>query len=113
MHLQCPWRLTQGERVVTGRGDIFEQRGKAKGVLFDSRVRLVPLKKSPLVVRSAEADGLGGFRLGFSRGWRLEAFPMESARYRGVEAWRMFVPSGDSRHFVVTSAGIEEGWIPW
>lgn len=107
LHLQCPWRLTQREKLVTGRGDIFERRGEAKSVLFDSRVRKVPLRRLRLIVAAVEADAFGGFRLGFSRGWRLEAFPMESMRSPDSEWWRMFIPSGDSRHFVVTSAGIQ------
>ncbi len=23
LHIQCPWRITQGDKIITGRGDIF------------------------------------------------------------------------------------------
>jgi hypothetical protein len=111
IHLQCPWRLSHKGSVVVGRGDIFKVRKGAKRTLFDTRVRNVPLSKPRLRVLSVNADALGGFALKFDRSWSLEVFPYTTSR--DSESWRMFIPQGDSTHFVVTPSGATPKVAPW
>jgi hypothetical protein len=111
IHVQCPWRLSRRRSVVVGRGDIFESKQGAKRTLFDSRIRTIPLGRPRLKVLDVSADDLRGFALRFDRSWFLEVFPHDSAR--DAECWRMFIPSGDTDHFVVTPLGALPKIAPW
>lgn len=113
LHLQCPWRITRRGSILTASGDIYLQKEGAAKTLFDSRVRTIPLRKSPLKVLRSRADGLGGFKLLMGRGWELEVFPADSARADDPEWWRMFVPGGDLDHLVVSALGVEPAAVPW
>jgi hypothetical protein len=115
LHLQCPWRLVRGSQIVAGRGDVFEPARRSRSpsagtrssrTLFDTRVRSVPLRRRPLTVLRTRADSIGGFSLHLSRGWALEVFPADSDSDPYSEWWRLFVPSRNMHHLVVSARGV-------
>jgi hypothetical protein len=109
LHIQCPWRLTQDEHIVTGADDYWEPaeadgevdledwRG---GNLQRKRLSEILSGASELVVRSVVADDFGGFELFLSGGFRLQVFPGGS---RG-EYWRFFQPGSLESHLVIDAA---------
>ena len=58
----------------------------------------------PMIVLGLDADDVGGLRIYFSNGYKLELFPDDSL---GEEFWRFFQLDSETRHFVVTGNGIE------
>jgi hypothetical protein len=116
LHLQCPWRLVRGSQIVAGWSDVFEPARRSRSpsagtrssrTLFDSRVRSVPLRRHRLTVLRTRADGIGGFSLLMSRGWALEVFPADSNSDPYSEWWRLFAPSRNKHHLVVSARGVE------
>jgi len=122
LHLQCPWRITNTEGVVTGSGDWYApehaedfekladeswdpghggslQEAKLRSLLDNQRtdVKYVTNETKNLVVTGVRTDRIGGFELLLSTGYSLEAFP-SSSRW---EDWRLFRPSSEEPHFVV------------
>jgi hypothetical protein len=124
LHIQCPWRLDDDARTITGNDDLYvpydqnEQlmesfnwekggslqervlRDLLKG--YDPNTRQIVNSTDLLIVEAVQADSAGGFCLSLSGGYRFLVFPNGTRR----EAWRLFKPSTDGnqpgeRHFVV------------
>ncbi len=113
LHVQCAWRFCDASRILIGFRDIYypadlpSTEPIPKGFDWDVaganrcdrffKAFLAAHSVTPIVVTSAVADQLGGFRLAFSESYGLEAFPDT-----GVpdEVWRLFRP-GVGGHFVV------------
>jgi hypothetical protein len=118
VHVQCPWRLQDGERLVTGSDDFYVRAddnpdeawepGSVTGHLQNQLLRQM-LKgydessgsfinaTRDFVVTAANVSGLGNFEIDLSPGYKLIAFPT-SAR---TEYWRLFSPGSSSEHLVV------------
>ncbi|MGW6936291.1 hypothetical protein ACWGE0_39960 [Lentzea sp. NPDC054927] len=111
LHLQCPWRVTHGDRLVTrsshiyvpgpdwtGDGDFdWDVQGANR---FDARAGQLTefLAGGRIVVTSVEVTSLGDLTVSLSDGFRLEV------RRDGVvrdEDWRFFRPYRDDEHVVV------------
>jgi len=124
LHVQCPWRLEDDTRIVTGNDDLYvpyeqneqltESFGWEKGgslqerVLrdllkgYDPETRQIVNSTNLLTVNAVQTDSAGGFCLSLSGGYRFLVFPNGTRR----EAWRLFKPTKDGaksseRHFVV------------
>jgi hypothetical protein len=89
LHVQCPWRLTEGARMVVGSGDLFTPamadadpatfNWDVKGATWwDYQWRDFASKHASLRVDSIFTDPFGGFRLLCSGGVAFEVFPSTS-----------------------------------
>lgn len=118
LHVQCAWRIVDGERIIVASRDVYEPAGdvaeepadfdwmKHGANRCDERVSVFWAEHAdaPLFVTAVEGDVYGGFRLLFSEGYELQVFPNDSCP---DEHWRFFKPDTDEDHFVVTGKGIE------
>jgi hypothetical protein len=113
LHVQAPWRVVGPRGVVAGSVDAhYPPSDRSDDADFDpnndrslceERVGLWLARRArkPLIIRSVEADPVGGFRLLFDGGETLEVIPASSAR--DYEHWRLLGPGADRPpHFVVT-----------
>lgn len=127
LHIQCPWRIEGPGGILTGRSDLWEpavpwetidpETWKYEdGNLQDLRIQAFlggfdPMTKSAtnrgslLVVERVHGDDCGGARLELSGGYHLVLFP---AGTEG-EDWRIFRPSTDEPHFVVSGGRVRAG----
>jgi hypothetical protein len=124
LHIQCPWRLEDEKKVITGSSDLFlpSAEGEQSDESFDSRAggtlqervlrkllkgydqntKQIVNATNLFTVEDFQADSAGGFNLALSGGYLLSVFP-DGTRH---EAWRLFRPSNDGhdpneKHFVV------------
>jgi len=114
LHLQCPWRITGSDGVVTGSGDMFTcddpdsaasfDPGRPGNAVADDRLRdwIASHAGSPLVVVAADTDEFGGLHLRLSDGFGIEAFPDSTGRTEDPdEHWRLLRPGKDLPHLAV------------
>jgi hypothetical protein len=129
LHIQCPWRLENTDRIITGRGDLYfsAQTGeyfddledndtyfefgknlqdKIIGELlqgFDPITHSYLNTTKSLVVEKVDADNVGGATIFLSGGYRILLFPSSS---KG-EDWRLFQGGSNEKHFVVSGSRFE------
>ena len=119
LHIQCPWRLTEGTRLVVGSGDLHTPANPdadretwnwdvVGATWWDRRIEAFFAERSEsLEVQDIIVDSFGGFRL-LCSGVTLEVFPSASAAPHDVfELWRLLQPSASTEHFVVRTIGRE------
>jgi hypothetical protein len=111
LHVQCPWRITLGNSIVVGRGDIFcmpEESNEPtpsdfdwqKGNRFDRiALELFQNETRQFMVQAVEAGEAGSLAISFENGYKLEIFPHDS---ESAEHWRFFRPYTEETHFVVS-----------
>jgi hypothetical protein len=115
LHVQCTWRLTLDERVVTARRDLyFPADGSNPTEDFDyehtpnlqDRIigDLFRQRKLELTVLSVEVAEAARLHIVLDERFALDVMPDDSS---SDEHWRLFVPGDDQPHFVVAGAGIE------
>jgi hypothetical protein len=117
MHVQCPWRIRRGMRIVTGLSDwYFPAEGFEEPDNWDpndghslqeQRLRslfgcapedsMIINRTDGLIVEAIEADFVGGCQIKFSEDLVLDVFPNGSVG----EAWRLIQPGRDTAQFVV------------
>jgi hypothetical protein len=110
LHVQCPWRITQEERIVVGSQDLYYpahyQTGQEIPAEFDwdrvpnLRDKLLSElfeKQESLVVREIYVALAGRVGMLLSDGLVFDILPTDSH----VERWRLFEPGQNKRHFVV------------
>jgi hypothetical protein len=119
LHVECAWRIIQGDRVVVGRQDLYypaeydedrlipegfdwehdpNRHDKLLGTLFENGAR-------EFMVTGVEVGAARSFHIELGSDFSLEVFPSNSL---SDEHWRLFEPSMDKPHFVVTGKGIEQ-----
>ena len=109
LHLQCPWRVLDGDQLVTGSSDIYRPRPGWTGDFdwdvqganrFDVRAAKLTalLADEPVVVTSVEVTAWGDLAVSLSDGFRIETVRTGSVR---EEDWRFFRPGRDDDHVVV------------
>jgi hypothetical protein len=76
LHVQCPWRLSDGGRIVCGSGN-------------QSITTLVEWIAEGQSVREIDLDGVGGFILEFENRCLLEVFPTISADDESTDFWKL------------------------
>jgi len=118
LHVQCPWEIKKGSRVLVESGDVYLPRdgGTTDPTEFhwdqlganrrDQRLELLFQEHDsmPLAVERIQAAGTGVATVTFSRGISFEMFvPTAAPR----EWWRLFQPGRNTEHFIVTAEGIE------
>src|ERR1700722_6470994 len=124
LHVQCPWRLENETRIITGNDDLYTPSKRSDqlaesfdwekgGSLQDEALRDLLGGYDPdtgqivnstnlLTVDAVQADVAGGFCLSLSGGYRFLVFVNGTHR----EAWRGFKTREDGaesneKHFVV------------
>jgi hypothetical protein len=117
LHIQCGWRIRRGDQVVVGGRDLYyppeendgpmddfdwdvqgaNRRDKRIAALFQNETR-------QFLVRKVEVGEAGGFTIIFDDEYALDVFPDDSL---SDEHWRIFKPSAEEPHFVVTGKGLE------
>ncbi|OJJ18319.1 hypothetical protein BKI52_26230 [marine bacterium AO1-C] len=120
LHLQCPWRIVQGDKLLIGSLDVYEPIEPNKpydpdfdwdvsgGNLRDKKVEDL-LNRNQLVVQHVEVDAFGGFELIFNQGVRFQVFPANSSQDQYNEYWRLLKNNSDQdEHYVMDSSGFWE-----
>ena len=116
LHVQCAWRIRHGDRVILGSRDLYNpphenddpdnfdrdvqganRRDRGIAELFQNETR-------QFTVRDVEVDEAGTFTVNFDDNYALDVFPGDSL---SAEHWRLFKPSAEEPHFVVTGEGLE------
>jgi hypothetical protein len=117
LHVQCAWRITQDDRIVTGDGDLYNyvgpgqepdgwepsQGGSIQTAQLDAMLGLRHGAEmafhysSGIVVNWAYADRRrGDITIKLSSGHMLSVFPNQQQG----EHWRLFKPGSDQEHRV-------------
>jgi len=110
LHVQCGWRFSRNGSLLFGAYDYLQKPNEEPRVPDDTLldVRLNAFRSSremPLKVRSVAVDSFLGFRISFSRGYRLEVLPMGSGRSEHREYWRLLT-RGRKHHLVASGSGV-------
>jgi hypothetical protein len=112
LHVQCPWRITVGDRLLVGAGDRSTPRGnprvtpddfewsKPGATLCDERMEALLYRghAGPLLVTEVVVGDGGNLRIRFDSGHTLEVFCDDT----NMEQWRVFdrYADDDVPHFV-------------
>ena len=119
LHVQCAWRMVQGEKTVAGNRDLYYPAGWDDSQEFpkdfhwdvqganclDRRLKhMFHIETNSFIVQSAQAGLAGALQIFFENETVLEIFPNDS--FEG-ERWRLFRPHRDELHFVVSGKGID------
>jgi hypothetical protein len=116
LHVQCAWRITLRDTIVTGRGDIFctpEETNEPlpsdfdwqKANRFDRIIKeFVQNETRQLAVKTVSAGEAGSLTIILEDGYKLEVFPQDSET---GEHWRFFKPCGAEPHLVFSGNGFE------
>ncbi|HTW32771.1 MAG TPA: hypothetical protein VMD76_13910 [Candidatus Sulfotelmatobacter sp.] len=116
LHVQCPWRITRAETIVTGRGDIFctpEETNEPtpadfnweKGNRFDRIAeQLFGDGSHEFSVQCIELGDAGAIEIRLEHDYKLQVFPQDS---ESAEHWRLFRPYVDERHLVFSGRGFQ------
>jgi hypothetical protein len=116
LHVQCAWRITQADKIVTGRRDIFCTPTEAieptsddfdwqRDNRFDRMVKqLFQNESRQFQVQSVHAGEAGSFTLALEDGYKLDVFPQDS---ESGEHWRLFKPYSEEPHLVFSGNGLQ------
>jgi hypothetical protein len=121
LHLACPWRLVDPDRVLVGAGDLLTPADpEAEIETFDWDVpgaNWLDLRLEELwsgfgailpTIQGVEPDPYGGFALHLTGAMRLEAFPNSTPTgHVATEFWRLVQPATDVPQLVVGTFGVE------
>ncbi len=119
LHISCAWRVRDSEKILVASSDCYMRADHLLEVgddfdwdvhganQRDQRMALfMESQENSLVVTNVVADDFGGFCLELAPHFCLEVFPDVAAE--DAEYWRLFQPSTESLHFVVTPSGLED-----
>jgi hypothetical protein len=117
LHLQCPWRFIRSNSIVLASTDFYYypegedsydfQRGGES--LFDRRANQFNrvLDTGEFRVSNVSCGVCGEFRLTLSPELHFSVFPAASDGSPFGEFWRLFRPSEEEPHYVVSTEGTE------
>jgi hypothetical protein len=116
LHLQAPWRLTQGEAFVVGSEDAHEPAdptvdrydwdgGGPSRYDLQLGAWVARTSDDDRTVSAVTADAFGGFQLEFRCSALLAVFPVSTSLRPDVEEWRLLEPDSDTPHFVLLTGG--------
>jgi hypothetical protein len=113
LHVSCPFRLTQGSRLVIGSGDIDRRPASSSSrldgpsdSLFDRGAEVVAefIRQNSVIVRGVKASALGDLVVEMDFDSKIELFIPGSS---STEAWRFLVRFGD--HYVFPDGPVPAG----
>jgi hypothetical protein len=113
LHVQCPWRLTWGSRILVGSDDYVVKCSVEGGSESGEPERLLTkrfrdMHKSlvgKLKVEKARLGDVGRLTIDFSGDCRLEVLPARSDPK--AEFWRVICKLGTETHLVMESGGLK------
>ena len=99
LHLQCPWRLTNENKIIVGSSDLYQKADETAEydenydyLEFNANLRDVKLdkliKNKSIKIISAKADKFGGLKICFDNNITLTTFP-DLASKSDNENWRL------------------------
>jgi hypothetical protein len=117
LHIQCAWRIRHGDQVVVGGHDLYyppeerddrpedfdwevlgaNRRDRRIAELFQNETR-------QFLAGKIEVGEAGSFTILFDDEYALDVLPDDSL---SDEHWRLFKPSSEEPHFVVTGKGLK------
>lgn len=119
LHVQCGWRITQNDKVLVGRSDLYYPAGYSRerpdipdnfnwdvqgANRQDELIRaLFQGGTNQFRVLGVETGSAASFTIALEGNLSLQVFPQDSSAF---EYWRLFRPYRDEPHFVVTGQGI-------
>lgn len=120
LHVAAPWRLTAGEDVLVGAGDLFTPADpeadlesfdwEAAGATWWDRRWKAVLDAGAPIVAAVSGDEIGGLCIKFVSELTFEVFPHSAAApHVDTEFWRLLEPGHDASHFVVGTTGVRQG----
>ena len=106
MQIQCPWRISQGTRIVIAYRDFYYSDVPLSNVAVVSKSKFssvletlnAEFETNPPRTTYMESDDTGGFSIRFSSDYCLEVFPAESTE--SGKHWRIFEPGVLGKSFV-------------
>jgi len=120
LHVQCAWRITQDDKVLVGRSDLYYPAGyspEQDEIPDDFNWDVQGANRQDELIRDlfqgggnqfrvlgVEVGPAASFNIALERNLSLQVFPQDSSSH---EYWRLFRPYRDEPHFVVSSRGIE------
>lgn len=109
IHLQCPWRFIQRNRVILASSDFYydavsgeplDSNSDRPSVFQRNKEKLnVWVATTKVAVSSVTCGKAGAFDLRFGRDLELMVMPSQSEEIM-EEAWRLFQPGSDKPHIV-------------
>jgi hypothetical protein len=115
LHVQCAWRIIQGDRIVVASRDIYcmpeeidepilEDFDWQKGNRFDRIAEeLFQNESREFMVQGVCAGSAGSLTVLLEDGYALEVFPNDS---ESREHWRFLGPYVDKPHLVFSGKGL-------
>lgn len=115
IQIRCPWRISQGTRIVVAYRDFYYSDVPLKNVAVMNKSRFNSLLEAlntefeitPPRVISEDSDDAGGFSIRFTSDYCLEIFPAESTELG--KHWRIFEPGILGKSFVFPPSEPAEG----
>lgn len=106
LQIQCPWRISQGTRIVIAYRDFYYSDAPLKNLDVVTKrssnsileTLCAEFSSNPPRVQSIDADDSGDFILCLTAGYSIEVFPSESME--SGKHWRVFEPGGQGKSFV-------------
>ena len=118
LHVQCAWRIARRDKVIVGNGDLYyprdltvedsppnfdwdkgpNRRDELFRLLFEDGRR-------QFVVRKIDVGSASCLQITMDDELSLDVLPNDSLT---DEYWRLFKPSSDDPHFVVSGRGIHQ-----
>jgi hypothetical protein len=99
LHVQCPFRIVQGHRIILGSEDMkrIRRTGETEEVAYDRGAEAVEeiLRSRPVTVHSVSVFPVGDLHLELDSSIRIEVFPASPSK---EEAWRFLVRFGN--HYI-------------
>jgi len=116
LHVQCAWRIRHGDQMVVGSRDLYvpaeESEDEPEDFNWDAQganrrdkriAELFQNETRQFLVKQVQVGEAGSFTISFDGEYALDVFPDDSLR---DEHWRIFQPSSDVPHFVVSGSGL-------
>lgn len=106
IQIQCPWRITQGTRIVIAFRDFYFGDAPLKNVDVMSKSKSNSLldiiskefEMNPPFVKAVDVEDTGDFNVKMSSDYQLEVFPTENLE--PGKHWRIYEPGSQGRSFV-------------
>jgi hypothetical protein len=120
LHVQCPWRIAEEERVVVGSLDLYYPPDLKiadpvphldwdweSGNRQDELLKQMFQSGKSFQVQAIEVGAAASLHIVVREDFFLDVFPDDSVTSARHEHWRLLAPGTERPHFVITGSGIE------
>ena len=113
LHIQSPWRIAKKGTIVVAQQVYLVADGDDEiHADWDTVALLLPdvpsVTQDRPTAKTVTVEPPAGFLMTLDNDMSIQVFPSERTTDRETEAWRIFEPGRDNRHFVVMSDGSHE-----